>query len=101
MNYLKKYNLSMEQIKDIEKTILDNNIDIDMFIYDSDKIEEILDLFVSIGVINLYNIIITHPAMFCDTVSSIKRRIDKYEDKSKLAKLLNEDALNLGLIELL
>lgn len=101
MNYLKSYNLTDEQIKNIESVILDHNVNIDIFKYDSEKIVEILNLFLSIGVTNLYNIIITNPSMFCDTVSSIKNRINKYENKYELARLLNEDALNLRLVGLL
>ena len=43
----------------------------------------------------------TNPGLFYDTTSSIKKRIDKYEDKSELARLLNEDPDNLSLIGLL
>ena len=101
MNYLKDYNLSEEQIKNIENAIKEHNVSIDIFKYDPEKVIEILNLFLSIGVTNLYNIIITNPSMFCDTVSSIKNRINKYENKYELARLLNDDALNLNLIGLL
>ena len=101
MNYLKDFNLTDEQIKSITETIIESNVDINIFKYDSDKVIEILNLFLQIGVTNLYNIIITRPALFCDTVESIKKKIDKYEDKVELANLLNEDALNLELIGLL
>ena len=101
MNYLKSYNLSDEQIKNIEEAIKEHNVNIDIFKYDPEKIVDILNLFLSIGVTNLYNIIVTNPSMFCDTVSSIKNRINKYEDKYELARLLNEDTLNLNLIGLL
>lgn len=101
MNYLKSYNLTDEQIKNIETSIIEHNVNIDIFKYDPEKVVEILNLFLSIGVTNIYNIIITNPSMFCDTVSSIKSRINKYENKFELAKLLNEDSLNLNLIGLL
>ena len=101
MNYLKKYNISDEEIENIKDVVEEKDVNIDIFKYDEEKITDILDLFVSIGVTNLYNIIITNPSMFCDTISSIKRRIDKYENKKELARLLNEDALNLNLIGLL
>ena len=101
MNYLKNYNLSDEQIQNIENAIKEHNVNKDIFEYDSEKITDILNLFLSIGVTNLYNIIITNPSMFCDTVSSIKNRINKYENKYELARLLNDDALNLNLIGLL
>ena len=98
MNYLKKYNLSDEQINSIEKIIIDRGLNIDFFKYDSEEIMSILDLFVAIGVRNIYGIIVENPSMFRDTVSSIKKRIEKYNDKNELARLLNEDASNLSLI---
>ena len=101
MNYLKNYNLSDDQINDIERVIKEKGNNIDTFKYDSEKIISILDLFVSVGVTNIYNIIITNPSMFRDTIRSIQNRINKYEDKSELARLLNEDANNLEIIGLL
>lgn len=101
MNYLNYYNISDEQIVNIKDVLKRKNINSEIFIYNSEKIIEILNLFVSLGVRNLYEIIITSPSMFCDTVSSIKQRLDSYEDKNELAELLNEDANNLFLIDLM
>ena len=101
MSYLNTFNLTDEQIKNIEDAIIENGIDLDIFKYDEAKIVEILNLFLQIGVTNLYNIIITRPALFCDTVDSIRNKINKYKNKKELANLLNEDALNLKLIGLL
>ena len=101
MNYLKNYNITDEQIKDIERILNESNVNVDLFIYDPEKIISILNLFVEIGVTNLYDIIITSPSMFCDTIRSIKLRIDNYGNKAELAKLLNEDAANLFLADLM
>lgn len=101
MNYLKDYNIDDNQIKEIEKILDMHSIDKEMFIYDPEKIIEILNIFKSIGVNNFYDLIITSPSMFCDTVKSIKKRIDSYDDKEKLANLLNENASNLILVDLL
>ena len=101
MNYLKNYNINDEQILNIKRVLEEREINIDIFKYDPEAIIQILNLFISIGVNDLYNLIIESPSMFCDTVESIKRRIDKYEDKEKLARLLNEDASNLSLIDLI
>jgi len=101
MNYLKNYNLLEEQINNFEKLIKERGLNIDTFKYDPEKIVSILDLFVSIGVTNIYGIITTNPSMFRDTVSSIKNRINKYENKDELARLLNEDGNNLSLIGLI
>ena len=101
MNYLEKYNLNNEQIEKVKEKIMDNDINLDIFIYDSDKIENILDIFESIGVTNIYGILLTNPSMFCDTISSIKNKIDKYENKEELANLINTNPLNLRVIGLL
>ena len=101
MNYLKNYNLSDEQINNIEKLIKERGQNIDTFKYDPEKITSIIDLFVSIGVSIIYGIITTNPSMFRDTVRSVKNRINKYGDKNELAKLLNEDANNLSLVGLI
>ena len=101
MNYLKNYNLSDEQINNIEKLIKERGQNIDTFKYDPEKITSILDLFISMGVTNIYGIITTSPSMFRDTVRSVKNRINKYEDKNELARLLNEDANNLSLVGLI
>ena len=101
MNYLKTYNITDEQILHIEKVLKENDVSLDTFKYDPEEIMAILNLFTAIGVTNIYNLIIASPTMFCDTVKSIQRRIDKYGNKTLLAKLLNEDANNLKLIGLL
>ena len=101
MDYLKNYNLSDEQINNIEKLIKERGQNIDTFKYDPEKIISILDLFISMGVTNIYGIITANPSMFRDTVRSIKNRINKFGDKNELARLLNEDANNLSLVGLI
>ena len=101
LDYLNNYNISNEQIAIIEKNIKEKGVNIDIFKYAPEKIISILNLFKSIGVTNFYNIIITNPSMFRDTITSIKNRINKYPNKNELAKLLDEDITNLSLVGLL
>lgn len=101
MNYLKNYSITDEQIKNIERILIERKVNVDLFVYDPEKIIAILNLFTELGVTNLYDIIITSPSMFCDTIKSIKVRIDNYGDKAELARLLNEDAANLFLADLM
>ena len=101
MNYLKKYNISDEQINNIKIEIEKKGLNIDKFKYDPEGVISILDLFVSIGVSNIYEIIMANPSIFRDTISSIKNRIYKYNNTSELARLLNEDANNLSLVGLI
>ena len=100
MNYLTKYNISSEEIENIKRVLEVSDVNMDIFVYEEDKITRILDLFYEMGVNNIYDIIIYNPYMFYDTVSSIKYKIDSYQDKGELVKLINDDVSNLELIDL-
>ena len=100
MNYLMDYGINEDEIKNIAVILNKADVNIDMFIYNEEKIMKILDLFKNIGVTNIYDIIITNPYMFCDTVSSIEKKLNSYENKEELADLLNKDASNLELVHL-
>ncbi len=100
MNYLTKYNISSEEIDNIKRVLEVSDVNMDIFMYEEDKITKILDMFYEMGVNNIYDIIIYNPYMFYDTVSSIKNKIDSFQDKGELAKLINDDVSNLELIDL-
>ena len=100
MNYLKDYGITDAEIKNIEKVLEEAEVNIDIFIYNDEKVKKILDLFKNLGVKNFYDIIITNPYMFYDTIRSIESKINGYKDKAELAKLLNEDPNNLDIIHL-
>ena len=100
MNYLTKYNISSEEIDNIKRVLEVSDVNMDIFMYEEDKITKILDMFYEMGVNNIYDIIIYNPYMFYDTVSSIKDKIDSFQDKGELAKLINDDVSNLELIDL-
>lgn len=101
MDYLKNYNITDSQINILSKAICEFEGLIDTFKYEPEKVMSILDMFTSIGVTDIYSIIITNPTMFADTVDSVKNRINSFEDKQELARLLNEDSNNLSLVGLL
>ncbi len=101
MKFLEKYGITEEQIQTIRETLKNSNINEELFIYNPEKICEILDIFKEIGVTNLFDVIVTSPYMFLDTVKSIKYRIDCYGDDKKLGELINEDPYNLDLANLL
>ena len=94
------YGLSEEEIVAFKNKIDEEEMDINIFLYNDKKVKEILDLFYNIGVRNICAIINRAPYMFYDPVSSIRRKIDAYEDKEELARKLNEDPENLELIHL-
>ncbi len=101
MNYLKEYNITDDEINNIKKILEQAEVNIDIFLYNEEKVKKILDLFKNIGVRNFYDIIITNPYMFYDTVSSIESKINGYKDKQELARLINEDPNNLDIVHLL
>lgn len=100
MDYLKKYNLDDEQIKEIKESINNSNAPMDLFVYEEDKITKILDLFTSFGITNIYGIVIINPELFLEDYDDISSKINNYENKNELAELINEDANNLKLIGL-
>ncbi len=101
MDYLKKYGINEIEIEQIKQMINERKIDIDQFTLGSDKVIKILDIFVRLGINNIYDIIMINPYMFFETIDSIKDRIDSYDNKEELSKLINEDASNLSLVSLL
>ena len=100
MDYLKEYGITSEEIESIKDIVTAAEVNIDIFLFNEEKVKSILDLFKNIGVTNLYEVIITNPYMFYDTVRSIEMRIKGYKDKAELARLINEDPTNLELIQL-
>ncbi len=100
MDYLKEYDITSEEIESIKKIVEVAEVNIDIFLYNEEKVKAILDLFKNIGVKNLYEVIITNPYMFYDTVRSIATKINGYRDKNELARLINEDPNNLEIIHL-
>lgn len=100
MDYLKQYNINENQIEDLKKLFIKTET-INNFRYNVEEIKEILDIFQKLGVKNMYQIIKTNPYLFSDTVDSIKERIDEYPNKKALSFLLNMDAENLKLINML
>ena len=101
MNYLTAYGISEDEIKDIEGVIEENGLNKDLFIYDYEKIIEILNIFKSMGITNYYDIIMSSTSIFCDTPKSIRQRLDNYKDTDELVKLINEDVSNLALVDLI
>ncbi len=100
MDYLKEYGITDEEIESITRIVEAAEVNIDIFLYNEEKVKSILDLFKNIGVKNLYEVIITNPYMFYDTVRSIEMRLKGYKDKAELARLINEDPNNLDIIHL-
>ena len=95
MDYLIKYNLTNEDIKDITNSIdEEDRLEIEM---NEERISSILNYFFSIGLTNIKDIIITKPNLFYDDVNSIKMRIEKYSN-TNIIELLKEDPLNFDLI---
>ena len=95
MEYLTKYNLTTEDIKDITNSIdEDDKLELEL---NEERVSSIIDYFLSLGLTNIKDIIITKPNLFYDDVNSIKMRIEKYSN-TNIIELLKEDPINFDLI---
>lgn len=93
MDYVKKYGLSDEDIKDIE-----NNIDEDdkrNYIVNELRIEDILDYFKDIGIKNLKDILKYKSNIFYERLDTIKETMDKNDN---IVALVNEDVFNFNIV---
>ena len=95
MDYLTKYNLTNEDIKDIINSIdEDDKLELEL---NEERVSSIIDYFLSIGLTNIKDIIINKPNLFYDDVNSIKERIEKHSN-TNIIELLKEDPINFDLI---
>ena len=95
MEYLTKYNLTTEDIKDITSSIdEDDKLELEL---NEERVSSIIDYFLSIGLTNIKDIIINKPNLFYDDVNSIKMRIEKHSN-TNIIELLKEDPINFDLI---
>lgn len=95
VDYLTKYNLTNEDVKDIIDSITyDDQLELEL---NEERVSSIIDYFLSIGLTNIKDIIITKPNLFYDDILSIKERIEKYSN-TNIIELIKEDPLNFDLI---
>lgn len=87
MNYLKKYGLSNEDIKDIENNL--DDMDINLLYVNEDKVIDIIDYLVSIGFTNVKDLLMYKTNLFYIKLDVIKARIDK--DKDNIINEINND----------
>lgn len=87
MNYLKKYSLSNEDIKDIENNL--DDMDINLLYVNEDKVIDIIDYLVSIGFTNIKDLLMYKTNLFYIKLNVIKARINK--DKDNIINEINKD----------
>ena len=87
MNYLKKYSLSNEDIKDIENNL--DDMDINLLYVNEDKVIDIIDYLVSIGFTNIKDLLMYKTNLFYIKLDVIKARVDK--DKDNIINEINND----------
>lgn len=91
MNYLENFNLTLDDINDIKRSIDDQ--DRLEFDYNEDKIKKIIKYFVSKKITNIKDIIINKTYIFYEDYDKIKSVLDKLT-KDQI-DLINRDASNL------
>lgn len=87
MNYLKKYGLNNEDIKDIENNL--DDMDINLLYVNEDKVIDIIDYLVSIGFTNIKDLLMYKTNLFYIKLDVIKARISK--DKDNIINEINND----------
>ena len=96
MKYLKKYGLSLNDIKEIEESL--DDMDLNLLYVNEDKVISILDYLVSIGFTNIKELLIYKSNLFYIKLDVIIDRISK--DKENIIKEINEDVSYLDKVGL-
>ena len=95
MEYLKKFNLTSEDINDIVNTI--DEQDIMELEFNEERVASIMEYLVSLGIKDIKNILIYKTNIFYDDLESIKRRFDEYTGID-IIDVINENLINFDLI---
>ena len=96
MKYLKKYGLSLNDIKQIEESL--DGMDLNLLYVNEDKVISILDFLVSIGFTNVKELLMYKSNLFYIKLDVIIDRISK--DKENIIKEINEDVSYLDKVGL-
>jgi len=96
MKYLKKYGLSLNDIKEIEESL--DDMDLNLLYVNEDKAISILDYLVSIGFTNIKELLMYKSNLFYIKLDVIIDRISK--DKENIIKEINEDVSYLDKVGL-
>ena len=96
MKYLKKYGLSLNDIKEIEESL--DDMDLNLLYVNEDKVISILDYLVSIGFTNIKELLMYKSNLFYIKLDVIIDRISK--DKENIIKEINEDVSYLDTVGL-
>ena len=96
MKYLKKYGLSLNDIKKIEESL--DDMDLNLLYVNEDKVISILDYLVSIGFTNIKELLMYKYNLFYIKLDVIIDRISK--DKENIIKEINEDVSYLDKVGL-
>ncbi len=94
MEYLKKYDLTDEDIMDITQRLDDDDrIEIEL---NEPRVTAIIDYLLSIGITNLKDILIYKTNIFYDGLDSLKDTLSECD--TNMIALLNADVFNFDLI---
>ena len=96
MKYLKKYGLSLNDIKQIEESL--DDMDLNLLYVNEDKVISILDFLVSIGFTNVKELLMYKSNLFYIKLDVIIDRISK--DKEHIIKEINDDVSYLDKVGL-
>lgn len=89
MDYLSKYNITKEMLEELKKSLDSSHINY-LELYE-DKITKILDYLISVGINNVYDILMHRINIFYEDIDYIKKSI---ESNNNIVELINEDIVN-------
>ena len=94
MEYLKKYNLSDEDINEIVEFI--DDMDNKELNFNRKNVESILDYFVSIGITCIKDLLMYKTYIFYDSVNRIKSAFNNCDENTITS--INNDVMNIDLL---
>jgi len=95
MEYLKKFNLTDDDLLEISESL--DDMDYREIVNKENKIESILKYFISIGITNVKDIILYKSYILHDSLFVIKDKLENVSDMN-IIRLINEDVNNFSLI---
>lgn len=94
MDYLKHYNLSSDDIKQIEREL--DPLQISEFSIHRERVQNVIEYFISIGFLNIKELFIYFPSILYMNVDYLKGKV---RAKNDIVARINDNIMNLSYFE--